>query len=238
MAFPLISVMIPAYNCEKYIKQAIDSILLQNYSPLEIIVVDDGSTDNTRNIVNDYDPAIVKYFYQKNYGEPYARNSCLKRARGDFFAWLDSDDYWLPGKLVAQLDYLNGNPKCDLVFTKVESFFDKKELELTMDNDMCDIISFSEKKIYFSTMLVRRETFFKVGYLDESLKYSDLEWLHKAYFSCAINLSNCIDRIFVKRRIHNGCISYLTRDTMEISKIVKKNFSHIRQAIKKQIEDR
>ena len=99
---PLVSVIIPVYNSAKYIQKAIDSVLDQTYSNYEIIVVDDGSTDETRQKLQSYQNKI-RYVFQENQGSATARNTGIKLAKGDLVAFLDSDDFWsMPEKLDRQ----------------------------------------------------------------------------------------------------------------------------------------
>lgn len=102
---PLVSVVIPAYNCESFIGDALDSVLEQDYPSLEIFVVDDGSTDNTCDVVARYGNRVTRV-RQQNAGSAVARNQGMQRARGKYAALLDSDDPWLPGKLRLQVDHL------------------------------------------------------------------------------------------------------------------------------------
>src|SRR5437764_10734914 len=94
----LVSVVIPSYNRAYIVGQAIESALQQTHRPVEVLVADDGSTDDTRRVVEGYGPP-VRYFYQPNAGVSAARNLGLRHARGEFIALLDSDDRWLPWKV-------------------------------------------------------------------------------------------------------------------------------------------
>jgi len=105
-----ISVVIPAYNAEKYIQRCLDSVLAQTHPADEIIVVDDGSTDHTAEKVKLYGPA-VRYLYQKNAGASVARNTGIQAARHEWIAFLDADDEWLPRKLELQVRLLEENPE-------------------------------------------------------------------------------------------------------------------------------
>ena len=100
-AKPTISVIIPTYNCDRYLAQAIDSVLNQKDCEYEVIVIDDGSTDQTENIVNQYNHSI-RYIRQKNQGVAAARNRGIAEAEGELIAFLDADDYFLPHKLSTQ----------------------------------------------------------------------------------------------------------------------------------------
>ncbi|MDY0039233.1 MAG: glycosyltransferase family A protein, partial [Desulforhabdus sp.] len=102
----VVSVIIPTYNRASFLKEALDSVLLQQNAEMEVIVVDDGSTDDTAAIVESFGRAVT-YLYQSNAGVSAARNTGIKAARGRWLALLDSDDLWLPGKLQFQLELLN-----------------------------------------------------------------------------------------------------------------------------------
>ncbi|MBS3731361.1 MAG: glycosyltransferase family 2 protein [Desulfobacterales bacterium] len=114
---PLISVVIPVLDRQDWIAEAVDSVLLQDYAPFELIVVDDGSTDQTPEILSTYGDAI-RVFNQVNAGVSAARNRGAAAARGEWIAFLDSDDYWLPGKLAAQMRFFRDNPEIAICQTE------------------------------------------------------------------------------------------------------------------------
>lgn len=113
---PRVSVIIPTYNRAKYICEAINSLLNQTYKDYEIIVIDDGSTDNTKEIISGYKERIL-YIYQDNLGPAAARNRGIKIARGEYVSFLDSDDTFLPEKLESQVGFLDNNPSTSAVHT-------------------------------------------------------------------------------------------------------------------------
>ena len=110
----MISVIIPAYNAANYIRQALESVQAQTYRDFEIIVIDDGSSDNTKEIA--LQAAPIRYHYQENRGEATARNKGMSLAKGDFFAFLDADDWYEPSKLEQQYHYLMAHPEQDIVY--------------------------------------------------------------------------------------------------------------------------
>jgi hypothetical protein len=112
---PSVSVVIPTYNRAQTIGRAVDSVLAQTYSDLEVIVVDDGSTDDTRQVLARYGDAI-RYLYQENQERRVARNNGIRHACGEYIAFLDSDDLWLPDKLRRQVALLDQNPQVGLVY--------------------------------------------------------------------------------------------------------------------------
>ena len=118
---PLVSVLMPVYNRERYLAEAIESMLAQDYRPLEIIVVDDGSTDSSAAIAQRYgDP--VRYDYQPHGGIANARNRSLALARGEYLAFLDSDDLWEGGALAKQMEVIRSDPDLAMVFGYVIEF--------------------------------------------------------------------------------------------------------------------
>ena len=113
---PLVSVVIPTYNCARYIGETVESVLAQDFADREIIVVDDGSTDDTAQVLGTFGPD-VRCIVRENSGAAGARNVGIRAARGKYIAFLDADDVWLPGKLGLQVDFLEKHPKAGLVFT-------------------------------------------------------------------------------------------------------------------------
>jgi len=116
MAQPTVAVVIPVFNGEKYLREAILSALAQTYAPNEIIVVNDGSTDGTRSIVESFGNRVV-CIDQINQGAAAARNAGTKAATSNWIAFLDADDYWLPEKLKKQIAALERCPTADLVYS-------------------------------------------------------------------------------------------------------------------------
>lgn len=112
---PLVSVIIPVYNCEKFIPEALDSALAQTYSPLEIIVINDGSTDSSMEIVRNY--SDIKIISQTNHGVSYARNKGIASCRGEYLAFLDADDIWLKSKIEEQMKIFLRHQEVSVVTT-------------------------------------------------------------------------------------------------------------------------
>jgi glycosyltransferase involved in cell wall biosynthesis len=119
---PRVSVIIPAYNAAAYLPCAIDSVVGQTYPDWEIVVVDDGSTDHTRAVVDSYQPQLtdkLQYIHQANRGLPAARNTGMRAARGELIALLDADDVWLPHRLARGVPVLDGDPEIGLAHARV-----------------------------------------------------------------------------------------------------------------------
>lgn len=110
----LVSVAMLSYNHEKYLGQAIESVLNQTVNDLELIIVDDGSKDNSRHIIKEYaakDPRVKPIFHERNFGIPRGANDCIKNASGKYFAFIGSDDLWYPSKTEKQLKVIEKNPE-------------------------------------------------------------------------------------------------------------------------------
>ena len=127
-----ISVLMAVYNCDKYLREAIDSILNQTWSDFEFIIVDDGSTDNSLQILKEYaDPRIKVITYEENWGVAHARNVGLEHCASEFVALMDADDVALPGRLKLQYEYLTEHGEIDGVYAKCRYMgMDGKLLEM------------------------------------------------------------------------------------------------------------
>ncbi len=173
---PLVSVIIPVYNGELYLAEAIESILIQSYTPIEIIVVDDGSTDDTKRIVSRF--RHVKYIYQTNKGPPSARNTGLSKSQGHVISFLDSDDLWSENKLEIQLSLLDDNPSIDIVWGQLQW------VRLSESNDGTQRLTPMSDPLWapqLGTILLRRSVFDKVGLFDETQLYcDDVDWFMRA----------------------------------------------------------
>ena len=121
MVAPLTSCIVPTFNSGRYIAETLDGILAQTYRPIEVIVVDDGSTDGTADIVARYGDR-VRYAWQQNAGPATARNTGLTLAQSDMIAFCDSDDLWHTEKLARQMAHFAAHPETDLCVTYIQNF--------------------------------------------------------------------------------------------------------------------
>src|SRR5579864_4035829 len=171
----IISVVIPAHNCGRFVAEAIDSVLAQTRPPEEIIVVDDGSTDDTRERVAPYVDR-VRYIHQRNGGVASARNAGIRAARGSHIAFLDGDDRWLPHKLEKQLQALAANPGAQWVHADM-LFWDDETGALTPSPPYgrerfvgsCYREFFWWCGVNTSTVVVSRRCLDEVGIFDEHI---------------------------------------------------------------------
>jgi glycosyltransferase involved in cell wall biosynthesis len=174
----LVSVVIGVYNAERYIAEAIDSVLAQDHRPLELIVVDDGSTDGSGDVVRRY-PDVV-YIRQENGGNGSARNTGVAAASGEFLAFLDADDRFTPGKLSLQLRALEEDPGLDLVFGHVQEFV-SPELD---EETRAGIRPPAPEPMPWTApnlMLIRRAAFDRVGPFETGIRVGvTVDWFLRA----------------------------------------------------------
>jgi glycosyltransferase involved in cell wall biosynthesis len=175
---PKISVIIPTYNRASLVSQAIDSVLDQTYQDLEIIIVDDGSTDNTRELLKPYKNKI-RYIYQENRGGAAARNTGIKNAKGKYIAFLDSDDLWFPDKLEKQVRILDKNDEIGLVYSNCVNINDSGSFNNVLmkskriqSGNIFDALIVGKTGCPLQTWLVRRICFNKVGDFDKEFRTS------------------------------------------------------------------
>jgi glycosyltransferase involved in cell wall biosynthesis len=129
MSDPLVSIIMPVYNGEQYLSKAIESVLLQTYQNFELIIVNDGSTDNSKAVIESYLKDLrIRYFEQCNAGVAAARNAGIAISQGELIALLDQDDIWLPHKLLLQIQFMTNNPEIGLVHTAIQCINGSGEL--------------------------------------------------------------------------------------------------------------
>lgn len=171
-----VSVIVPVYNHEEYIEDCVESILPQTYRNFEVIVVDDGSTDNTAEKLLKYRDKI-NYLYKENGGGASALNVGIKASKGNYIAWLSSDDMFLPEKLELQIKRFEEDPELGLVHSDWYTI-DKKgkitghEKASNYGKDKVILELLKHNFINGSTTMIRRECFLKVGLFDENMRYS------------------------------------------------------------------
>lgn len=174
-----VSVLIPAYNNQNFIGNALDSVLAQTYSDYEIIVVDDGSTDDTPNILTRYAEAHsekIKVIHQQNSGPSVARNRAFEASSGDLLAFLDSDDWWTEDKLEKQVSLFTRYPNSSFIYAGYEEIFENTERRVThlpakqLQGDIYLKLWLDDHPIWGGTMLVPRSLYQQIGGFDNELK--------------------------------------------------------------------
>lgn len=185
---PKVSVIIPIYNRAQYLPDAVNSVLNQSYKDFEIIIVDDGSTDNTKEVakkcIQQY-PGKISYFYQKNYGPSAARNKGIKESKSNYIAFLDSDDEWLPNFLQKSMGVIQAGKYqwVDAAGYRVE--LNEKEEEInretfhmeSLDNYENLFLALLKKNVIGETskIVIRKDYLEKVGYFNEEFKLA-VDW--------------------------------------------------------------
>lgn len=204
---PRVSVLIPCYNAGPYLGQAIQSVLDQTYQDLEIIVVDDGSTDDTAAVAKSF--PSVRYIHNAHSGISVSRNLAIREARGEMVAFLDADDMWTPDKLEKQLAYLDSRPDCQVVYTLVENFFDGPPESMTQRQG--ELLK-AKVEYCLPAACIRRAVFEKYGGFREDYPYGeDTQWLARLW-AAGINMHHCIQEPLYLRRIHGSNISLTHRE--------------------------
>jgi glycosyltransferase involved in cell wall biosynthesis len=200
-----VSVIIPAYNAERYLTVAVESVKRQRHEPIEIIVVDDGSTDGTLELAEKL-PG-VRCVRQNNLGAAAARNAGVIEVKGEFLAFLDADDLWADGKLAAQLAALRDDPTIHLVAGRVEEFYDEDAQHIAQRGGQ----HWGDRAYTIGALLLRRSDFWKVGLFDPGLRFGEfMDWRSRAL---ALGLHELVlDQVVLRRRIHNQNTTRLAQD--------------------------
>ncbi|MFC1681578.1 glycosyltransferase family 2 protein [Pseudomonadota bacterium] len=207
MATPSISAIIPAYNREQFVAEAIESVLSQDYAPVELIVVDDGSTDDSAGIIQSYGGQLY-YLHQKNQGVAAARNLGVAHSGGDYLAFLDSDDIWSVGKLSRQMAVFSAKPATDAVFGHAVEFADD-----SIQENLRHTLHISPEPSpahLMSAMLISRKMFNCVGEFSVQMNDSvDIDWYMRLQEHTA-NIVMLPDTLLY-RRVHNTNMSISIR---------------------------
>jgi len=198
MITPPISVIIPVYNGEHYLGEAIASVLAQTVQPAEVIVVDDGSTDASLAVAMRFAPT-VRIITQANQGASAARNRGIALSSGEFLAFLDADDLWVADKLQQQMLALANKPKIAMVFGQVEQFYSSEVAEQARLPDLGDRQRLAG--VHVGAMLIRRRAFAYVGPFDTQWQVAHfIEWHQRA---AALGLQSLVlPSVVMRRRIH------------------------------------
>lgn len=230
-----ISLIIPTYNREKQLIKAIESVLLQTIQVDEIIVIDDGSTDNTKDVVKKYD---LKYIYQENQGVSKARNSGIKIAKNDWICFLDSDDIWEKNKLEKQISFHTQNPHILFSHTDELWIFNNKIIKQKKHQlkpkGFCFKENIENTLIGASTVIIHKNIFKDVGYFDESLiACEDYDLWLRVLYKYELGLIN--EKLIQKLAGHENQLSFTTplMDKYRIESLLK----HINSTYQKEIKE-
>jgi glycosyltransferase involved in cell wall biosynthesis len=195
---PLVSVMIGVYNAAPYLGEAIESTLSQDYEPIELIVVDDGSTDGSADVALSF--PHVRVVRQQNGGNGAARNRAVEEATGELYAFLDADDRFTAGKLSLQKAALDSDPRLDMVFGHVREFFSPEldeQVRASLRQPAAEPMPWTAPNL----MLIRRESFERVGPFTTSVRVGvTVDWFARA---AEAGLRHTIlPEVVLERRLH------------------------------------
>ena len=219
---PLVSVIMPVHNGARYIAPAIRSVLDQTYRDQELLVIDDGSTDESGAIAASF-PG-VRVLRPGRVGVSAARNLGLREAKGELICFLDADDLFGKEKTEKQVRYLLEHPECGIVFCLHENFTDLDEAKM---NERQRTLLHSEVSRYLTDACIRRELFDTFGHFREDYPYGeDTEWMARLKLA-QIDLTHRVDEILYLRRVHEENLSLTHGDMSE-----KARFSIMADAIR------
>ena len=194
---PLVSVIIPVYNGEKYLKDALMSVQNQDYQNIEIIVVNDGSTDHTQNVIDQFKDQVT-CIKQRNRGLGFSLNRAIKLAKGQYLTFLDADDLWDRKKISSQMIVLN-KKEDPLIFSHIQQF-----ISSDLNDDQKSKVKVPSKAIpgYSSgTLLVSKKRFLEIGFFFEEKKLGEfIDWYLRA-----VDLgipTHMMSDVFLYRRVH------------------------------------
>lgn len=200
---PLVSCIVPVFNGERFIAEAIDSALGQTYSPIEIVVVNDGSTDGTKAVLGGYGKRIT-VIDQVNTGAAAARSSGIEASSGSFLAFLDADDLWLPEKTEIQIKRLTAHPGADICTCMIENFWVRELAEEA--ERLRGTIYDGPRMATLQGMMISRDAIDRLGGLDANIAhYDEVDLLLRAKAENVV--IEHVDRVLVRRRIHDANIS-------------------------------
>ncbi|MBU3758781.1 MAG: glycosyltransferase [Candidatus Omnitrophica bacterium] len=201
---PCVSVIIPTYNRKGLLQEALESVFAQTFRDYELIVIDDGSTDGTKEAVLSRWGDRVRYFTQPNAGISAARNAGIREAQGTYVAFLDSDDTWRPDKLALQVDFMNQNPRTGLLATRLARYelgsqHSQRLCPPTFPSGFLELLN-GENNVPTSTVMVRRNCFEETGCFDSSLPIAE-DWDLWLRIASRYEIA-CLDQVLAEHRDH------------------------------------
>jgi len=241
----MVSVIVPCYNYGWVLAETLDSLIAQTYQDWECLVVDDGSTDNTREVVEAYRArdSRFRYIHQENAWMSAARNNGLRQAIGQYVQFLDADDLLAPRKLEIQVALLEARPELDIVYGNVRYFWHGKPRELSRSLDMkhretdwMDLMSGSglvaiesfvkNNQLVINAPLLRMDLVRRVGYFDEELRYGeDWEYWLRCAFQGANFLYQDSSEVWSLVRVHQGSISTNETRMLKFSRQIREQLA-------------
>ena len=214
-AEPLVSVVMPAYNAAEYITGAIKSVLIQNYGNFELVIINDGSTDNTEEIVLGFKDKRIRYFRQENRGLAATHNAGIKQSKGQFVSKLDSDDMITPDFIAKHLQQFEKHPKADLVYCD-DCLIDKNDKPIRVIQRP----EYTNRKLFIRDLFrngfpivpfrtcIRRSVFDKIGFFDEDLLVGEDYDMMRRFVKHSLKICHLRNALYLRRMTENS----LSRD--------------------------
>lgn len=225
-----VSVILPVYNAGTYLKESLESVFTQTLQPVEIIAINDGSTDNSLEILNEF-PTKLRIISRENRGVSPTLNEAIALATGNFVTFLDADDIWVANKLERQLDFLNSHPEKSACFGMVKQFISPE-----LSDEVKSTISCPEeiqRGILKITLMIRREALDKVGLFDEQMHRGDfIDWFARAE-ELGITYE-VLPELLAYRRLHRSGLSSQHQHEKDLIRIAKAALDRRRNAAKVQ----
>jgi glycosyltransferase involved in cell wall biosynthesis len=201
-----ISVIVPIFNGALYINEAIKSLLSQEIDNLEILIIDDGSTDNFESQLDCFGDPRLQIIKQVNSGAAEARNNGIRKARGEFIAFLDADDIWAPNKLKIQLEQIRGCKDVNMVYCHIKEFYDES---INGYNEVQKGVK-TFKGYSPIALLISKKDFLRVGYFQSKWKVAEfIDWYDRAKSAGLSEIM--LPDVLAFRRIHSGNIGRMNR---------------------------
>jgi glycosyltransferase involved in cell wall biosynthesis len=236
-AEPLVSVIMPAYNAADYIEEAIESVLIQSYRNFELIVIDDGSTDNTRDIVASFKDDKIKYYYQKNKGLAGAHNTGIKNSQGLFLIKLDSDDIMKPDFITEHIQMFEKHPEADLVYCD-DCLIDENSNQIRVIERpeytdrktlIRDLFHCGFPVVPFRTC-IRRSIFDKIGFFDEKLRMAEDYDMLRRFVKHGLKIQHLPSALYLRRMTSDSLSrNYSTRNAKYHFEVIRRftdTFTH------------
>lgn len=196
----LISVIVPTYNAERYVREALDSVFAQTYKHIEVICINDGSKDATADILLSYGDQITFIDQQENKGIAASRNAGLRVARGAWVTLMDADDVWESEKLARQYAYVRGHRGTDIVFTYMQCFISPDLSPETRALRYCPKEPLPG--ILAASSFIRKACFDEIGFFDERWRVGEfIDWFARAQ-SAGVQYG-VLEDVLLRRRIHD-----------------------------------
>ncbi|MCD8011765.1 MAG: glycosyltransferase family 2 protein [Lachnospiraceae bacterium] len=222
----MVSVIIPTYNRAKTIERSLNSVLSQTYKDLEVIIVDDGSDDNTKEVVDSVSDSRVRYYYQDNQGACCARNLGIDVAKGDYISFQDSDDVWISNKLEIQMRVFEEHKDADIVCCKTRCKRLNGSILLPMKSTPEGFLNETRGPFGISTqtLVLKKKVTQDIKFDPNVIRYQDLDFLLSAQAQYSVY---CVDKYLVDRFIENDSITNHPERVLSMAKYFENKHSKL-----------